>query len=164
MKTLPSWFWGGLLLAIILTSSILLTGSFGIASPKTQSVAAPSFNYRVIFLLSVIIGGFTAARLSVSVTQEKHHSPCADDTRERGWLNRLRLVAGGFLVLFGARLADGTASEHMLAGLVQTSVSSYLFVIATFLTAIPLAMIVHGRVSGHTSANQPHSSGSAGHS
>lgn len=162
MKFFSGWFRGGLLLAVILTLSILLIGPFGVATPmgaEAQPEGAQSLNYRIIFLISVIAGGFAAARISLSKTGQKDELEASGSKhQEHGAAYRIRLVAAGFLVLFGASLADGTASEHMLSGLAQTSVSGYLFVIATFLTAIPLAMILYGRGTDENTVDQQNSS------
>jgi len=50
---------------------------------------------------------------------------------------------GGILVLFGARLAGGCSSGHMMSGMMQTSMSGYLFAIATFAAATPVAKIFY---------------------
>ncbi len=49
---------------------------------------------------------------------------------------------GGFILLYGARMADGCTSGHMMSGMMQGSVSGYAFAIAVFATAIPTAIIV----------------------
>ena len=46
----------------------------------------------------------------------------------------------GFLVLFGARLAGGCTSGHMMSGMMQTAMSGYLFSAGAFLAGIPLAL------------------------
>ncbi len=50
---------------------------------------------------------------------------------------------GGVIVLWGARLAGGCTSGHMMSGIMQTSVSGYLFAGATFLVAIPTALLIY---------------------
>ena len=57
----------------------------------------------------------------------------------------LAVFLGGALVLFGARLAGGCTSGHMMSGMMQTSVSGYLFAIAAFAVAVPTAIIIYGR-------------------
>ena len=52
---------------------------------------------------------------------------------------------GGFLILFGARMADGCNSGHMMSGMMQGSVSGYIFAAAVFAVAIPTAMIIGNR-------------------
>lgn len=59
---------------------------------------------------------------------------------------RLAVAAlGGFVVLFGARLAGGCTSGHMMSGMMQTAVSGYLFAMAAFAAAVPTAIAVYGR-------------------
>nr|NIN34918.1 YeeE/YedE family protein [Gammaproteobacteria bacterium] len=53
--------------------------------------------------------------------------------------------AGGILVLYGARLAGGCTSGHMMSGMMQTSISGYLFAIGAFIPAVVLATIMFGR-------------------
>jgi uncharacterized membrane protein YedE/YeeE len=53
--------------------------------------------------------------------------------------------AAGFLVLYGARLAGGCTSGHMMSGMMQTAVSGYLFAAGAFLAAIPTALMLFRR-------------------
>ncbi len=109
-----------------------------------KNVANP-LNYSFVFVVAMIIGGF----LAYSMQENK------DDKEERvipkvwreslgdSHLKRYIIVfIGGFLVLFGARMAGGCSSGHMMSGMMQTSISGYLFAFATFLAAIPTAMIL----------------------
>ncbi|HHY82247.1 MAG TPA: YeeE/YedE family protein [Clostridiales bacterium] len=56
--------------------------------------------------------------------------------------NYLPAFIGGFLLLFGARMADGCTSGHMFSGIMQGSVSGFIFAAAVFLAAIPVARYV----------------------
>ncbi len=112
-----------------------------------KNVANP-LNYSFIFVLSMILGAFLSART-------KGPSPSATDRiAPEVWRNRfgeeasrryLAAFAGGILVLFGARLAGGCTSGHMMSGMMQTSISGYMFALGAFLTAIPTAIIIFGR-------------------
>ena len=51
--------------------------------------------------------------------------------------------AGGFLALFGARLAGGCTSGHMMSGMMQTSLSGYLFAMGAFAAAVPMAIFMY---------------------
>ena len=48
----------------------------------------------------------------------------------------------GFLLLYGARMADGCTSGHMMSGMMQGAVSGYIFAGAVFAVAIPTAILV----------------------
>ena len=100
-------------------------------------------NYSFIFVLAMIAGGFISSRLS----EDKTNQTCdICDKANQSVAKRYTFVfIGGILVLFGARLAGGCSSGHMLSGMIQTSNSGYLFAISTFLVAIPLAMYIYNK-------------------
>ena len=50
---------------------------------------------------------------------------------------------GGVMLLFGARLAGGCTSGHMISGISQLALSSFLFGVATFGAAILMAKILY---------------------
>lgn len=54
--------------------------------------------------------------------------------------------AGGFLMLFGARLADGCTSGHGISGMAQLSVGSTVAVAAIFAGGIATAMLMLRRI------------------
>lgn len=58
-------------------------------------------------------------------------------TRRRKWM----AFAGGFLLLFGARLAGGCTSGHVITGMTQLATASFLFAAAVFAVGIPVAMM-----------------------
>jgi uncharacterized protein len=109
-----------------------------------KNIAKP-LNYSFIFVLSMIAGGFIASRLqSGSGRKNKSIAP-------RVWTDNYgsspgRYIAtfvGGFLALFGARLAGGCTSGHMMSGMMQTSLSGYLFAMGTFAVAVPVAVFMY---------------------
>ena len=68
------------------------------------------------------------------------------------WQNRfgdrpkLRLVhafVGGFLLLFGSRIAGGCTSSHIISGMSQLAVSGMLFAAAVFAAGIPTALLLY---------------------
>lgn len=52
---------------------------------------------------------------------------------------------GGGLLLFGARLAGGCTSGHMISGISQLTIGSFLFGIAVFASGIVTARILYRR-------------------
>jgi len=54
---------------------------------------------------------------------------------------------GGFIVLYGARLAGGCTSGHMMSGMMQTAVSGYLFAAGAFAAAVPVALMMYRKES-----------------
>ncbi|WP_421903311.1 YeeE/YedE thiosulfate transporter family protein [Maridesulfovibrio sp.] len=110
-----------------------------------KSVANP-INYSFIFVLAMVAGGLIARRMQSEKDVE------ADMVAPPVWRERFgdsdikRYVyafVGGVLVLFGARLAGGCTSGHMMSGMMQTSLSGYLFALGTFAVAMPVAIIFY---------------------
>ena len=109
-----------------------------------KNIAKP-LNYSFIFALAMIVGGFIARKLQSSkddketmIVPDVWKESFGDSLSKR----YLTTFVGGMLVLFGARLAGGCTSGHMMSGMMQTSLSGYLFAAGAFATAIPIAILV----------------------
>ncbi len=115
---------------------------------KYAKNAANPMNYSFIFVLSMILGAFLSAKTKgPNPTGLDRVAPEAWRAKfgEQGVKRYLATFIGGALVLFGARLAGGCTSGHMMSGMMQTSISGYLFAFGAFLAAIPIAMFLYGR-------------------
>ena len=102
-------------------------------------------NYGFIFVLAMFAGGFLASKLG-GPKVEKEETWIPHVWRENlgsSWLKRMiGAFASGFFILFGARLAGSCTSGHMMSGMMQTSLSGYLFAAGVFAVAVPVAIIV----------------------
>jgi hypothetical protein len=110
-----------------------------------ENIANP-LNYSFIFAFAMIIGGFAASKLQDKKVKKDEKSLPKVWKDRFGTSSKKRYLAsflGGILVLFGARLAGGCTSGHMMSGMMQTSVSGYLFTLGTFAVAIPTAIILY---------------------
>lgn len=108
-------------------------------------------NYDFIFVLSIPVGGYLGYllfRRKKKAEEEEDDDDdeeelCSLDDNKKGFIRKYALsFIGGFLLLFGARMADGCTSGHMMSGMMQGSISGYVFAISVFATAIPTAIIV----------------------
>ena len=106
-------------------------------------------NYDFIFVLSIPVGGYLGYllfRRKKKAEEEEdadEEELCSLDDNKKGFIRKYALsFIGGFLLLFGARMADGCTSGHMMSGMMQGSISGYVFAISVFATAIPTAIIV----------------------
>ena len=102
-------------------------------------------NYGFIFVLSMFAGGFLASKLGgPKVDKEESWIPYVwRENLGSSWLKRMiGAFASGFFILFGARMAGGCTSGHMMSGMMQTSLSGYLFAAGVFAVAVPVAIIV----------------------
>ena len=93
-----------------------------------QSSLRGSRNWRVIYALGMLLGGvlYVALGLPVEGTQ----------------VSLGRLIVGGLLVGFGARLGGGCTSGHGICGMASLSVGSMLMVAVFLSTAIVTALLM----------------------
>ncbi|PID63905.1 MAG: hypothetical protein CR974_00770 [Gammaproteobacteria bacterium] len=119
-----------------------------------KHVANP-INYSFVFVLAMVVGGLlgklTTAKTNAKDEEDTSTIAHADTAQadagsyfDRLTLKRFLLTfVGGFLVLVGARLAGGCTSGHMMSGMMQTSLSGYLFAAGAFATAVPTAILLY---------------------
>lgn len=107
-----------------------------------KSIEEP-VNYSFILVFSMIAGGFLSHYLQKNkLSKSEREAP--DVFRQSGNHNRaVYAFIGGVLALFGARLAGGCTSGHMMSGMMQTSLSGYLFAAGAFAAGIPLALMLY---------------------
>ena len=97
-------------------------------------------NFAMVFLLAIPLGGFIAW----SMDPNKRNKMAQDALRVSGPKSAfekyyIREILGGFIFVFGARLADGCTSGHMMSGIMQGSISGFVFAACAFVVAIPVA-------------------------
>ena len=113
-----------------------------------KNVANP-INYGFVFVLSIFLGGvLSKLTMGPELKQEERDAPTVWNNKfgETSTYKRY-LVAfiGGLFILFGARLAGGCTSGHMMSGMMQTSISGYFFALGVFLSAVPMAIFFYRR-------------------
>jgi uncharacterized protein len=106
-----------------------------------KNVANP-VNYGFVFVIAMMVGAFLSAVLRGGVARSEHSMPPVwrANFGDSVWKRYLAAFAAGVLVLYGARLAGGCTSGHMMSGMMQTSLSGYMFSAGAFLAAIPTAL------------------------
>ena len=112
---------------------------------KYASHAANPLNYGFVFVLAMMLGAFLSAMLRGGVDADERRLPAIWYANYGDTALKRYLVAflGGFIVLYGARLAGGCTSGHMMSGIMQTSLSGYIFTLGAFAAAIPVAMTMY---------------------
>lgn len=83
----------------------------------------PKFNWESWLLVGTVLGGMAAGRAGGT----SDALPFDDPMRTQEKRSPLASVAGGALLMFGARMAEGCTSGHGLSGTAQGAASSWLF-------------------------------------
>lgn len=110
-----------------------------------KSIAHP-INYSFVFVLAMVAGGFIASRMQPGGPTPSDRAAPAVWKNKFGSSSAKRygvVFIGGLLVLFGSRLAGGCTSGHMMSGMMQTSLSGYLFAMGAFAVAVPTAILMY---------------------
>ncbi|MEM5768328.1 MAG: YeeE/YedE thiosulfate transporter family protein [Bacillota bacterium] len=63
----------------------------------------------------------------------------------KDYLRMTHAFIGGFLIVFGARLAGGCTSGHIISGMAQMAASGWVFAIGVFAAGMITAFLLHGR-------------------
>lgn len=124
----------------------------------------PAVDWQLLLVVGIAVGGFLASRVargrqaascalpvSGGQTTADGAGPSAGGSGDAGdeivfvdgqpVAGRRKWMAfvGGFLLLFGARLAGGCTSGHIITGMTQLATASFLFAAAVFAVGIPAA-------------------------
>lgn len=114
---------------------------------KYAKSAANPLNYSFIFVLAMAAGAFLSARLRGGIDRLERAAPeiWRANYGDTPMMRYAVAFLGGFIVLYGARLAGGCTSGHMMSGMMQTALSGYIFAAGAFAAAIPTAMLIYKR-------------------
>lgn len=109
-----------------------------------EAVANP-FNYSFVFVLAMMLGAGVSSYLRNGVSKDERLMPelWRANFGDSVWKRFAVAFVGGFIVLYGARLAGGCTSGHMMSGMMQTAVSGYIFALGAFAAAIPTALLMY---------------------
>jgi len=103
--------------------------------------------YGWMLVLGMIVGGGVTARLmrarQPDIDKGSMPSMWSSAFGPSRTKRNLACFSGGLLLLFGARLAGGCTSGHMISGISQLALGSFLFGIATFAVAILMAKFLY---------------------
>ncbi len=156
---LPRWASLGVLFGLVCAAAIALYGPIGVSSTyarvigaslraidtayahanpyvvKMGSLVAPE----TMLVIGLLIGGYLASaigggRKAAAPIEPVHAYETSAVRRYIG------AFVGGFLLLFGARLAGGCTSGHIISGITQLSLSGLLFGAAVFASGVPVAL------------------------
>ncbi|MBP6602680.1 MAG: YeeE/YedE family protein [Verrucomicrobiales bacterium] len=103
----------------------------------------PAVDYGFVFVICTILGGFIAAWTGGEIRNEWLHPMWVDRFGDGIALRGFIGFAGGMLMAFGARLADGCTSGHGISGTLQLNAGSWLTVICMFLGGIAAATLLY---------------------
>jgi len=106
------------------------------------------FNWKIFFITGILLGAFVASKLTTEEIPKKN-TIWENAFGTAKWKRNFAAFIGGFLLLFGARLANGCTSGHAISGGAQLSIISWVFMLALFASAIPVAFLLYQKKGGN---------------
>lgn len=170
-QAIISWKVAGIALGLLLTLATFLVKPLGVSTQfvVTDAVVAHQvapaateqntylskygesegwgFGYGWMLVFGMFAGGLITSRMLRARQPEADKGSMPPMWKAMfGASQSKRLAAafgGGVLLLFGARLAGGCTSGHMISGISQLAISSFVFGIFTFVSAIIAAHLLY---------------------
>lgn len=157
---LPSWAVLGAVFGVVGALSILLWGPIGVSGTYPRVIGAilrivdPAYAASNPYLVKMgellkpetwlvvglLIGGFAASQVGggakAPAVERVHAMETSNAARYRD------AFLGGLLIVFGARLAGGCTSGHIISGIMQLSISGMIFGAAVFASGIFTAKMI----------------------
>lgn len=162
--SLPPWASLGILFGLVSTAAIALYGPIGVSGTYPRFIGAvlrrvaPAYaaanpylvkmgslvTPETMLVVGLLIGGFLAAWLTGTRRPAVEMAHAGEHTVGRRYWDAF---IGGFLLLFGARLAGGCTSGHILSGITQLAMSGFVFAIVVFITGVSTARYMKRRAT-----------------
>ncbi len=156
------WVFYGILFGILGALSILVWGPIGVSGTYPRFIGAlfrvfdPAyaesnpylvrmgslFKPETFIVLGLLIGGFLGAKMNREKAPKCEMAHPGETTNAKRYRDAF---IGGFLIVFGARIAGGCTSGHIISGITQLSVSGFIFAIGVFATGIMSAKMLSSR-------------------
>jgi uncharacterized membrane protein YedE/YeeE len=151
------WLYAGIALAIL---NVIVFGGYATNRPIGASTTFPYLadlltgvtdnayfgkiqkpgNWELIFLAGAFLAGLI---ISLIKKDFKITTVYSNWEKYKGSSVTKRVIwafVGGFILIIGARMAGGCTSGHLMSGIMQTSLSGYLFALSAFAAATPVAI------------------------
>lgn len=157
---LPSWALLGGIFGVVSALSILTWGPIGVSGTYPRFIGAilrrvtPAYaaanpylekmgsliKPETFLVVGLLIGGFLASKLAGDKAAKDEFAHVGETTVGK---RRRDAFIGGILIVFGARIAGGCTSGHIISGITQLSVSGLIFAAGVFATGILTAKLMH---------------------
>jgi uncharacterized membrane protein YedE/YeeE len=104
----------------------------------------PIFDWQMALDFALVVGAFLAAWLGRTLRKESVPTVWAERFGPSVAKRYAAAFVGGFILIFGARMAGGCTSGHGISGSLQLAVSSWTFFISMFISGIVTAVALFG--------------------
>ena len=158
LARLPGWLVWGTMIGLVQIFAIATVGPLGVSTAYPQvvgfvgdgvfsgfaqqpylQVVGSSIGWEVMLVLGLLVGALLATFFAGRNGGSAVAPVCVASFEQSRTRRYLRAFVGGFLFIFGARLAGGCTSGHLLSGTSQMAISGLVFGLAVFASGIVIA-------------------------
>jgi hypothetical protein len=112
---------------------------------KAEEGRPPMIDWEWMLVVGLLLGAWASSRLSGD-RAERTVPPLWNWRFGSSLGKRLAAAfAGGMLMMFGARLAQGCTSGHGISGVLQLALSSWIFVVLLFVAGVVTTFALYGK-------------------
>lgn len=130
--------WSGIVTGAVSESAVRESAYF-----SKYLVGKPAVEWQMALVVALFFGALAAAWLGRTRRVESVPALWAERFGPSKAKRYLVAFVGGFILLFGARLAGGCTSGHGISGGLQLALSGWTFFLATFGAGIATAMALY---------------------
>lgn len=107
----------------------------------------PKWDYGTLFLVGTFLGALASALLGRTFHLQVVPSVWAERFGPSAGRRFVAAFLGGFIAMYGARLAGGCTSGHGISGALQLALSSWTFLVVMFAAGIATAAVMFRRTT-----------------
>lgn len=108
----------------------------------------PKLGWEMMLMVGIIIGAFISSYASGAFSYEMVPEIWSTAFASSVYLRAAGALLGGFLIGFGARMANGCTSGHGISGTMQLAVSSWIAFICFFVGGSLTALFMYSLLGG----------------
>jgi len=116
-----------------------------VKSNRHYRQAGTELDWQMMFLVGIFLGSLVSSVAGGTFKFEMVPSIWCDFYGDNGFKRAFAAFLGGFISLYGARLAGGCPSGHGLSGMMQLALSSAVAMLAFMLGGIISATVIYRR-------------------
>ena len=112
---------------------------------KAKDNKTPKIDWEWMLVVGVFLGAYLSSKLSGDRSQEQVPPMRRWRFGDKPIVRYFGAFVGGFIMMLGARIAQGCMSGHAISGVLQFALSSWMFAPLIFAAGIATAFLIYGK-------------------
>jgi hypothetical protein len=131
--------------ATALASRRVAPDAMGVNAYLAKREETPTIDWESLLVGGVLAGSYLASQAASEPVTQAVPALWSRRFGPSRWKRYAVAFSGGAVMMFGARMAKGCTSGHVLTGTAQLALSSWVFSPVMFATAVGVARLLYGK-------------------